>query len=238
MEGFLKNKNSKRYLYRLIRHFSGANKLENYPLHQGFYLISLHLHGSTSWSKTNVPPPLYKRSLCFQFLVTVIIRYPPTHCWTSRQLNHSWPEKRGILETISLYLFPFAETTKRAGGLMTEETADVQKITKWPRANQSLLSPWTGRGAFPYLLHVSIKFLTFLFQLCTIYSHCQANQSTAWFLFYNQLLQCKSQMKYHFQTAFWWDTSMWITRVRANFSGLGFSLLLYFHKTITSTGVT
>lgn len=130
MEDFFKNKTSKRYPYKLIRHFSGANKLENYPLHQGFYLISLHLHGSTSWSKTNVLPPLYKRNLCFQFLVTVIIRYPPTHCWTSRQLNHSWPEKRGILETISLYLFPFAQTTKWAGGLMTEETADVQKITK------------------------------------------------------------------------------------------------------------
>ena len=109
-----------------------------------------------------MPPPLYKRSLCFQFLITVIIRHPLTHCWTSRQLNHSWPEKRGILETMSLYLFPFAQTTKRAGGLMMKETADVQKITKWPRANPSPLSPWTG-GLSDICCMSALNFLHFCF---------------------------------------------------------------------------
>lgn len=92
----------------------------------------------------------------------VIIRYPPAHCWTSRQLNHSWPEKRGILETMSLYLFPFAQTTKRAGGLMMEEAADVQKIKKWPRANRSLLSPWTG-GLSHVCCMSALNFLHFCF---------------------------------------------------------------------------
>lgn len=48
----------------------------------------------------------------------------------------------------------------------------------------------SGRAASPYSLHFSIKFLPFLLQSGIVYSHCQENQSSARFSFYNQNITC------------------------------------------------